>query len=908
MLPRFWMLQGPLPRPRPNGIRPHLAPARPGPFQASALALALAAPIAAEAASYHIAARGDDSRTPLQARDAATPWRTPAPLAALSLQPGDSILLRRGDTLRASIVLRASGSEAAPIVVGAYGEGPAPILSGTAVVQLWRRHAGSIFVADLPADSGRPEQLFLDGRPLRLARHPNSGYIPIDSVESGTRLRIPTLAGGAWSGAAIHVRSARWSLDARAIASFDAATGWTVLDRAANYDPHKGWGVFVNAALPALDTAGEWHYDSAQGRIYAWLPGGEEPAGHRLEASIRRVGIDVSSRRDIRVEDLRIFGQTDRGIGGASVQRIAVRRCSIEMVDARGIDLSGSAISVEDNSLRGANVGAIMLSGSDNRIAGNRITETGAMTRLGRRGLGGGCCTGRAISASGARNTFAGNTIDSTGYIGINFSGIDNLVEGNVIDNSCLTVDDGAGIYTWASDYALPGSSGSVIRGNIVLHGRGNLDGTPGGEGQSHGIYLDDRSHGIRVEGNTVAWNHRGIFLHNTRDVVATGNVAYGNAGAQIVLSRDAIVAGDMFGNSVEGNTLHALSASAPCASVTVHVPNATPLGSLSANVCCQEDPLRIDCRRDGAPLWNRYFIDSATIARGANIVPNGDFDSALGWAAWPSFAKPALETGARSYDGRSLRLLYTGDTVARNPALYPARTFAIEPGGWYWLRFRAAAAHAGTLTAILRRGSAPWTHFGFSRIFPVDTAWTEQQAFFRTTGGDPVSRIDFANSAADSLYWLDEVRLVGVDSSLVQAAPRSRLLVNATAQAAPFAPGTGQRAPDGSTLPAIIEIAARSARIAIPDPSATVTARPGAGGRPAVRLRMQAGRVRFLFAEAEDARIIALRDPAGRLVAEIAAASREVEWQARGAAAGIYLAEIRSRSRRQIIPVVLVR
>ena len=48
----------------------------------------------------------------------------------LSLQPGDTVLFRRGTVMRAPLE-RVSGAPGAPITYGAFGEGPAPVFSGS---------------------------------------------------------------------------------------------------------------------------------------------------------------------------------------------------------------------------------------------------------------------------------------------------------------------------------------------------------------------------------------------------------------------------------------------------------------------------------------------------------------------------------------------------------------------------------------------------------------------------------------------------------------------------------------------------------------------------------------------------------------------------------------------------------
>ncbi|MBI5832509.1 MAG: hypothetical protein HZB16_09415 [Armatimonadetes bacterium] len=89
------------------------------------LALTLCLP--AIGATYHLAADGSDTA------DGTTPasaWRTLTRASSATLQPGDRLLLRRGDIFRGSLRAR-SGREGAPVTYGAYGQGAKPIIQGS---------------------------------------------------------------------------------------------------------------------------------------------------------------------------------------------------------------------------------------------------------------------------------------------------------------------------------------------------------------------------------------------------------------------------------------------------------------------------------------------------------------------------------------------------------------------------------------------------------------------------------------------------------------------------------------------------------------------------------------------------------------------------------------------------------
>lgn len=82
--------------------------------------------------AYHFSSStGDDSRTPEQAQDPKTPWKSLEKLASLpKCEPGTHYLLRRGDTwevdrLKLPSIPQDAGN---PVLIGAYGAGEKPVL------------------------------------------------------------------------------------------------------------------------------------------------------------------------------------------------------------------------------------------------------------------------------------------------------------------------------------------------------------------------------------------------------------------------------------------------------------------------------------------------------------------------------------------------------------------------------------------------------------------------------------------------------------------------------------------------------------------------------------------------------------------------------------------------------------
>ena len=85
----------------------------------------------AATASYHVSAAGADSNSGLSPSAA---WRTLARANETALQPGDQLLLRRGDAWADEMLqLSVRGDPSRPIRIGSYGDDSAarPLIQGT---------------------------------------------------------------------------------------------------------------------------------------------------------------------------------------------------------------------------------------------------------------------------------------------------------------------------------------------------------------------------------------------------------------------------------------------------------------------------------------------------------------------------------------------------------------------------------------------------------------------------------------------------------------------------------------------------------------------------------------------------------------------------------------------------------
>ncbi|MEM6641406.1 MAG: T9SS type A sorting domain-containing protein [Bacteroidota bacterium] len=80
----------------------------------------------AQSRNYYLSNNGSDSND----GSMESPWSSLSKISAVSLNPGDSVLFRRGDRFDGRFVVNGSGEDSNPIVISAYGEGERPIITG----------------------------------------------------------------------------------------------------------------------------------------------------------------------------------------------------------------------------------------------------------------------------------------------------------------------------------------------------------------------------------------------------------------------------------------------------------------------------------------------------------------------------------------------------------------------------------------------------------------------------------------------------------------------------------------------------------------------------------------------------------------------------------------------------------
>lgn len=583
----------------------------------SLLALAVSAqPVAPLAATYYVSSSGglDDNDGLSESK----PFATVGKVNSLSLQPGDRVLFKCGDTWQVEqLVISQSGTESAPITFGSYPAACAdkPILSGSRPITVWTTYSGNIYQANLSL-SEFPlgiNQLFRDGQRLTLGRWPNldagsGGYSFVDSHSAGgnqiTDNELPASVN--WIGAIIHIKNIRWSMLDRQVTASSGSTltlnqglsclisGWTNC---------IGWGYFINNHLSTLDQDGEWYYDAGSNTVYLLSTQGPP---QNIEGSVileqattlRHGGLmlsDGSATAYVIVDNLEIKNWFNHGLstpGGMNndiYHHLTVRNVTIKDVDASGVWLSswlerpsngrkglrgGHHLLFENNIIDGANHFGVTGYFAESSFEDNEIKNIALIKNLGKSGMGCGITIGECtengdglrirlydILDSGYGNTLRYNRFEKIGYNAVDVFGPETTLEKNYITLACYSKADCGGVRVFGQDSLAATTVYNIhLIDNVIVDIPGNVDGCHASRAAfGMGLYVDNYSRDVETRGNTVvSTTITGILYQRSSGQIVNNTVFNASSGTEY--SAHISLGGDETRATMTGNKLYGLN------------------------------------------------------------------------------------------------------------------------------------------------------------------------------------------------------------------------------------------------------------------------------------------------------------------------------------------------------------
>jgi parallel beta-helix repeat protein len=481
----------------------------------------LSVSINSNARNFYVKNGGNDANTGLSDKQA---WATISKVNKTFSQfaPGDSILFKRGNTFIGTIVVAHSGASGNPIVIGAYGTGANPVVTGFKTISGWTNEGKGIY-SKVIISATQTNMVTINGVQYGMGRTPDSTYLYYENCNSNISITDNQLAADpVWTGAEVVIRKMDWVLD-RCTITAQTGTTLTYTSLGSREVGTPNWGYFIQNDLRCVTRYGEWYHNKALGKFYMYF-GAVDPATKSVKVATVNYLISNNSYDYIVVDNINFAGSIDNAVNFSSGNdNCSILNCSVDFSGKNGITLIGNNNLIDNNTVYNINRGGVVTSGTGNTIQNNRIHNIGII-----KGQAFDSEYTDGIYALGANTVIRYNRIENTGYNGVflDHNG-DQTVQYNFVNNVCLVLDDGGGLYTSGSDP----SGTRRIDHNIFLNAKGNNDGTSFPRHiYCEGIYCDSHHENIQITNNTVyGCGRSGIFIHDGKNDIITGNTCFNN-------------------------------------------------------------------------------------------------------------------------------------------------------------------------------------------------------------------------------------------------------------------------------------------------------------------------------------------------------------------------------------------
>ena len=483
---------------------------------------------------YFSTLNGDDSRTPLQAKNPLTPWKTINKLNSYfnSLLPGDSVLFNRGEVFYGSLLINKSGNSTLPIVLSAYGSGANPIITAFQTVNGWTNLGSNVWESSVTNCSNSLNMVTVNGKNTPIGRYPNAnaangGYLTFESFSPCVSITDDQLpASPNWTGAEVVIRKRSWIIDRCLIT--DHTNNTITYTNSSSAPGFAGWGYFIQNDPKTLDLTGEWFLNKSTKKIRMFFSD-NNPNSFVVKASTKDTLVYSQNKSYVTFTNLTFEGGNAYGLYLNGGNNIKIFNCEIHNIGKDAVyhpgnsflTINGCIISdINDNVIFGT-------SSSTNAYVGN-CTFYNCGIIPGNAGTGDGHNFG--ISLQGDNSILEYCTMNNFGYFGCIMGGNNTIFRKNIVDSACMIKDDGGGIYVSGALTNI--MTGRIIENNIVTNSIGNKAGTTNSNGVAHGIYVDGSGNNVTIQNNTVTGcSEAGIFLgHYTHDINIFDNTLYNNS------------------------------------------------------------------------------------------------------------------------------------------------------------------------------------------------------------------------------------------------------------------------------------------------------------------------------------------------------------------------------------------
>ncbi|QMW04001.1 right-handed parallel beta-helix repeat-containing protein [Spirosoma foliorum] len=730
--------------------------------------------------TYYVASNGNDSNN---GRSSTFPFQTLSKINGLSLQPGDKVLFRRGDTFRGTLTIRRSGSASAPIIFDAYDSGPKPVLAGSVPVINWTNAGNNIWQASCPTCGTAVTGLYRNGVPLSLGRYPNpdepnKGNLTIrahtQKYQIFSQEHLPTTID--WQGAEVVMRPTPWIID-RAVVDHQYGDALNLFNYS-NYTPRDNSEYFFQNHPATLDRDDEWCYDATNKKLLLYNTQNVLPS-QLLTTTVNSRGIDLANVSFIELRNLRCTETLNTNIIAQNVSNLSLINLDITNAGEDGVIISGSGknIIMENNTVTSINNNGLVIDAYQTvTLRGNLFRSIGIVPGRGKSGDG--QYNGIASKANLAV-LIEKNTIDSVGYNGITFWN-NTTIQQNVISNYCYSKIDGGGIYCWNGNKAA--MTNIHILSNILYN---NPAGGAPWLDYTIGIFLDDCTENVDVRNNTVFGNTRGVFLHAANKITFTDNTLFNNSGTQLIVYHNGGVC-PIRNDVIKRNICVSKESSQFTADYESNTNDLLLYGQIDSNYYAR--PFKeygsvlgvinstfgrgwsldewksfsggLDLHSTGSPItYKQYKNDGA----GGTNKFNSTFDTSnddwfLVYSRYNN--GEVTQDNTNKLDNGSLRVGFTSSSGQSNSYAQAAKFVSLTKGKTYVLRFDAIATTKDTILVYLRQYGSPYKEYDERYSIPISTTRTSFELPFTPTDSDSNAVVMMQIDGEGPTFWLDNVRL----------------------------------------------------------------------------------------------------------------------------------------------------
>ena len=743
---------------------------------------------------YFSSSSGNDYYTSQQAQHKETPWKTLNKLngMVMTLNGGDSVLLKRGDIFSGSIIISRSDwyvPSKARIVIGAYGKGSNPEITGARSLGNWIKLNNHLWKAKCNKGDS-VNNLLINGKPQQLGRYPNinaknKGYLTISTHMGKSQITCSDeITNIDWTGAEMVVRSQRWILDKTIIASQKGNT--FNFSRPITYEPTNGFGCFIQNCVKTLDENGEWYYDSRSNFVYLYDV--NDPNQLNIQVGVLPILIYVSKAGIIGIENITLNGASKAALKINYGFDIQIHNLSILNSGNNAFQAFGSRnIEFVNNYIYNTNNTSIEFNYCSNiLIRNNIIKHTALMSGMGL----GGDLQSNGMLLIGSNYQVENNKIDSVGYNGIYFMCDSITIKNNFISNFCINKDDGGGLYTYSKIEHIR----QKITGNIIVNGHGAPEGTTYMDDFCNGIYLDDNSMNIEISDNTIyRCKYSGIYIRNSKKIKTFHNLIYDN-NTQIRFLHDTtahtqtVINCETFNNILfsELPNQHLIEIWLSGGGETKDV------GTFDHNYFYSPAPeggeiIIDDQLHNNKPevltllQWQqKYLMDqhSRIISSkfpaykinkflSPNLILNEALTDLEYWYCWSVCKNAKMENDeGNRLSGTGLRLSFNSVTNIGGARLFVfPNSFPVKKGHQYLLNFSAKSSQPGIPVIVnLRNANNKYVGLDKKAFFRLDKTVKNYQYVFTSASDEDKAGIDFELYENENIVWLGNVELYEAD------------------------------------------------------------------------------------------------------------------------------------------------